>query len=122
MRTGFGVVALLVPALALAKPRVEVTTEHATADDEARLLAIAKDLEGVVDWRADKPTGTKKFRLRIPADGGVRGLTELASTVADDGRAPAVVCKLTRHRLWSAKLRGSGTKRTVIVTFTFVPR
>ena len=112
----------LTPALAVAQPRVEVTMENATADDETRLRAIAKNLEGAVAWHGDKPTGTKTFRLRVHAQGGVRGLTELASTVTGDRADDIVICKLTRNRLWSAKLRGSGTKRTVTVTFTFVPR
>jgi hypothetical protein len=96
---------------------IEVETTGATAHDRARFVAIARELEQHEDlWSAAPPRGTKTFRLKTYARGGVRGLTELDASVRN-----LVACKLLRNRLWRLKLR-STAPRTVVVTFRFRPK
>lgn len=118
------VVLLLAPATAAGAPargEVRIEASDATAHDRRLLEALARDLEGSDVLWDGAPRGAKTFRLRTYARGGVRGLTELASSLAPGSQARIVACKLLRHRLWRLPLR-SAAPRTLVVTVRFRPR
>lgn len=95
---------------------IEVETSDATAHDRQLLDAVARELERHDSlWTSPAPRGTKTFRLKTYASGGVRGLTERRGTVDS-----VVACKLIRNRLWNLKLR-STAPRTLVITFRFRP-
>lgn len=120
------VVAFAAVTLGLATPDVraaprlgtiEVEASGATAHDCVLFEAIARELERHEDlWTSPAPRGTKTFRLKTYARGGVRALSEQRSSVDH-----VVACKLLRSRLWRLKLRSSAP-RAVVVTFRFRPK
>ncbi len=96
---------------------IEVEATGATAHDRVLFEAIARELERHESlWISPAPRGTKTFRLKTYARGGVRALTEQRSSVDH-----IVACKLLRNRLWRLQLR-STAPRAVVVTFRFRPR
>jgi hypothetical protein len=119
------VVVVAATTLWLAAPRasaapvrgtIEVEATDATAHDRRLFHAVAHELERHEDlWTLSPPRGTKIFRLKTYARGGVRGLTEQRGSAKH-----LVACKLLRNRLWRLKLR-STERRAVVVTFRFRP-
>lgn len=130
MRTALlAVITLVVAALSLAALRadaapvlgtIEVETTDATSHDRVLFEGIARELEAQESlWTSPPARGSRTFRLKTYARGGVR-------TVADHGntcrtKEALIACKLLGTRLWRLKLRSSAP-RAVVVTFRFRPK
>jgi hypothetical protein len=98
-----------------ARGSVKVESVDATDHDRTLFERVANDLAANKSLWRNEARGTKTFRLITDPGGGVRGLTEMGSTLHH-----VVACKLLRNRLWRLPMKGA-EKRKVTVTFRFEP-